>query len=74
MRIGKSYARLLIITSVIVVGVSSGFAQGIDAAKLRGIVVDDEALIRFGLEKFVKKEGFEAITASNGKKALEIIF
>ena len=37
------------------------------------LIVDDEALIRFGLEKFVKKEGFNAYTASSGTKALEII-
>lgn len=37
------------------------------------LIVDDEALIRFGLEKFVKKEGFIALTAGSGKKALEII-
>lgn len=37
------------------------------------LIVDDEALIRFGLEKFVKKEGFQALTAGSGKKALEII-
>jgi DNA-binding NtrC family response regulator len=37
------------------------------------LIVDDEALIRFGLEKFVKKEGFNTYTASSGTKALEII-
>ncbi len=37
------------------------------------LIVDDEALIRFGLEKFIKKEGFIAITAGSGKKALELI-
>jgi len=42
-------------------------------SQLRVLIVDDEALIRFGLEKFVKKEGFIAVTAANGKKALEII-
>ncbi|MDD5758173.1 MAG: sigma-54 dependent transcriptional regulator [Desulfobulbaceae bacterium] len=37
------------------------------------LIVDDEALIRFGLEKFVKQEGYQTISASSGKKALEII-
>ena len=37
------------------------------------LIVDDEALIRFGLEKFVKQEGYETISAGSGKKALEII-
>lgn len=37
------------------------------------LIVDDESLIRFGLEKFVKKEGFTAFTAGSGTKALEII-
>ncbi len=37
------------------------------------LIVDDEALIRLGLEKFVKKEGFNTYTANSGTKALEII-
>lgn len=37
------------------------------------LIVDDEALIRFGLEKFVKKEGFVPVSAGSGKKALELI-
>lgn len=41
--------------------------------KKQVLIVDDESLIRFGLEKFVKKEGYSAITAGSGKKALELI-
>ncbi len=37
------------------------------------LIVDDEALIRFGLEKFVKQEGYATISAGSGKKALELI-
>lgn len=37
------------------------------------LIVDDEALIRFGLEKFVKQEGYTTISAGSGKKALELI-
>lgn len=37
------------------------------------LIVDDEALIRFGLEKFVKQEGYATISAGTGKKALELI-
>ncbi len=37
------------------------------------LIVDDEALIRFGLEKFVKQEGYGVISAGSGKKALELI-
>lgn len=37
------------------------------------LIVDDENLIRIGLERFVTKEGFNAITTGSGKKALEII-
>ncbi len=37
------------------------------------LIVDDESLIRFGLEKFVKQEGFTAFTAGSGTKALKII-
>jgi len=37
------------------------------------LIVDDESLIRYGLEKFVSKEGFTAFTAGSGTKALEII-
>ena len=37
------------------------------------LIVDDEPLIRFGLEKFVSKEGYSAVTAGSGKKALELI-
>ncbi len=40
---------------------------------IKVLIVDDEALIRFGLEKFVKKDGFSTFTASSGTKALEII-
>jgi len=41
--------------------------------KKKILIVDDESLIRFGLEKFVTKEGYEAVTAGSGKKALEMI-
>ena len=41
--------------------------------KKKILIVDDESLIRFGLEKFVTKEGYEAITAGSGKKALAMI-
>ena len=37
------------------------------------LIVDDEALIRFGLEKFLKQEGYTTISAGSGKKALELI-
>ncbi|VAW34842.1 Response regulator of zinc sigma-54-dependent two-component system [hydrothermal vent metagenome] len=40
---------------------------------LKILIVDDESLIRFGLEKFVKQEGFTAFTAGSGTKALNII-
>ncbi len=40
---------------------------------LKVLIVDDESLIRFGLEKFVKKEGFTAFSAGSGTKALKII-
>ena len=37
------------------------------------LIVDDEALMRFGLEKFVKQEGYATLSAGSGKKALELI-
>ncbi|MFW8600025.1 sigma-54-dependent transcriptional regulator [Desulfobacterota bacterium M19] len=40
---------------------------------LKVLIVDDESLIRCGLEKFVKNEGFTAFTAASGTKALKII-
>ncbi len=40
---------------------------------LKVLIVDDESLIRCGLEKFVKNEGFTAFTAGSGTKALKII-
>jgi len=40
---------------------------------LKVLIVDDEALIRFGLEKFLKQEGYNTISAGSGKKALELI-
>lgn len=42
-----------------------------DKAKI--LVVDDEHLIRWTLEQHLKKEGYEAITAESGEKALEIL-
>ncbi len=41
--------------------------------KIKVLIVDDESLIRIGLEKFVTKEGFTAITASSAHKALELV-
>lgn len=43
------------------------------AHKQKVLIVDDEALMRFGLEKFVKQEGYATISAGSGKKALELI-
>ena len=45
----------------------------IETSQKKVLIVDDEALIRFGLKKFIKKEGFIAISAGTGKKALEMI-
>jgi hypothetical protein len=42
-RIGDRHALLIVVISFITFGASSGFAQGIDATKLRGIVIDEEA-------------------------------
>lgn len=43
------------------------------APKQKVLIVDDEALMRFGLEKFVKQEGYSTASAGSGKKALELI-
>lgn len=37
------------------------------------LIVDDDSLVRLGLEKFVSKIGHTAVTASSGKKALDLI-
>ena len=37
------------------------------------LIVDDDQLIRIGLEKFVVKQGFRALTAASGNKALKIV-
>ncbi|MFA5795442.1 MAG: response regulator [Candidatus Brocadiia bacterium] len=42
-------------------------------AKARIMVVDDDVDIRFVLEKFLQKHGYEVITAQSGEEALEYI-
>lgn len=37
------------------------------------LIVDDDPLVRLGLEKFVQKLGYEATTAASGKKGLDKI-
>jgi len=47
--------------------------QTTDTPPKKVLIVDDEALIRFGLEKFISNEGYTPITAGSGQKALEMI-
>lgn len=37
------------------------------------LIVDDDSIFRVGLEKIISKEGFEAVSASTGEKALKKI-
>jgi len=41
-------------------------------AKLKILVVDDEQLIRWSLEKNLQKQGYEVITAGSGEEALKL--
>ncbi len=43
------------------------------AVKKSVLIVDDDPLVRAGLEKFVAKKGFETMTAPSGDLALKII-
>src|SRR5688500_8205403 len=44
-----------------------------EAAAQTVLVVDDEANILEALQKVLSKEGFEVLTAGNGRQALEIL-
>jgi DNA-binding response OmpR family regulator len=47
--------------------------EGQPATKGRVLIVDDEAVIRTVLARFLKSKGYEAVTAANGKEALEAV-
>lgn len=37
------------------------------------IVIEDDGIIREGLEEFLQTEGFQVVTAKNGKEGLKVI-
>jgi two-component system, response regulator, stage 0 sporulation protein F len=50
---------------------SKGKTTGITKGRL--LIVDDEAVIRDVLSRFLKKKGYDIVTASNGREAMDLI-